>query len=268
MLSSSFELFEFICTELKGRDSCFITNEDLGSETEEQTGGRLDDVLDNLRLEHGVADNQAAISAALNLLDQHFESRRSKLPFSYELNIRKFNTRDPEFIRFIADVSARRSSGGGHAKEFENEACNRLAKKVTGVLHNVGDPRRKLKTALQYKGYLRKLGFDNRVVLGRERDGGLDILWFPPFGVSPVAPVVSLQCKNALFSRSVAREASARTAETLECHRMFRGEGVYLSAIVFNDYIEPERLPDKPIKYIPLGLSDLALVTEPEIVEI
>ena len=73
MLSSSFELFEFICTELKGRDSCFITNEDLGSETEEQTGGRLDDVLDNLRLEHGVADNQAAISAALNLLDQHFD---------------------------------------------------------------------------------------------------------------------------------------------------------------------------------------------------
>jgi len=268
MLSASFELFEFVCTELKGRDECFITNEDLGSETEDQTGGKLDDVLDNLRQEHGVADNQAAISAALQSLEQHFKSRRSVLPFSYELHIRKFKTQDPEFIRFIADASARRSSGGRYAKEFENETCNRLVKKVTGVLHNVGDPRKKLKTAIQYKGYLNQLGFDNRVVLGRERDAGLDILWSPPLGASPVAPIVSLQCKNALFSRSLAREASARTAETLECHRMLRGEGGYLSAIVFNDYIDPTRLPDKPIKYIPLGLSDLAIAKEPEIVEI
>jgi len=43
---------------------------------------------------------------------------------------------------------------------------------------------------------------------------------------------------------------------------MLRGNGVvHLSAIVFNDYIEPERLPDKPITYVPLGLSDLAAVS-------
>ncbi|MFZ0774479.1 MAG: hypothetical protein WCA49_13625 [Candidatus Sulfotelmatobacter sp.] len=268
MLSPSFELFEFICTELNGRDSCFITNEDFGSETEEQTGGRLDDVLDNLRVQHSVSDNQAAVAAGLKSLGQHFESRRSELPFSYELNKRQFKTRDPDFIRFIANASARRSSGGHHAKEFENAACSRIAKKVTGVLHNVGDPRRKLRTARQYKRYLERLGFDDRVILGRERDGGLDILWFPPFGESPVAPVISVQCKNALFSRTVAREASARTSETLECHRMLRGEGGYLSAILFNDYIEPERLLDKPIKYIPLGLSDLAESSGTEIVEI
>lgn len=268
MLSSAFELFEFVCTELKGRQNCFITNEDLGSEMEEQTGGKLDDVLDNLRLDYGVAENQAAISAALKALEKHFESRRSQLPFSYQLEIREFTTTDADFVAFIADVSARRSSGGHHAKQFEDATCNRLAKKVTGVLHNVGDPRKRLKSAAQFKRHLKRLGFDNRVILGPERDGGLDILWFPPFGESPVSPVVSIQCKNALFSRSIAPESSSRTSETLECHRMFRGDGVYLNAIVFNDYIEPERLPDKPIKYIPLGLSDLAAVKGTEIVEI
>lgn len=268
MLSASFELFEIICTELKGRDSCFITNEDLGSETEDQTGGRLDDVLENLRLEHNVADNQGAISAALARLEQHFQSRRSELPFSYELNIRQFKTKDKEFIRFIADVSGRRSSGGNYAKEFENATCNRLAKKVTGLLHNVGHPRKKLKTATKYKKYLQKLGFESRVILGNERDGGFDILWFPPFGANPVAPVVSVQCKNGLFSRTVAREASSRTAETLLCHSMLRGNGVHLTAIVFNDYIEPDRLPNKPITYVPLGLSDLAIVKDTEINEI
>lgn len=268
MLSASFELFEFICTELKGRENCFITNEDLGSETEEKTGGRLDDLLDNLRIDHQVADNQSALIAGLKALERHFESRRSRLPFSYDLNTREFKTVDGEFIRFIADVSGRRSAGGKYAKDFENATSIRLKGKVTGVLHNVGSPRTRLKTAGQYKKYLRSLGFDSRVVLGMERDAGLDLLWFPPFGAIPVAPVISLQCKNGLYSRSVAREASARTAETLSCHRMLRGNGVHLSAIVFNDYIEPDRLPDKPITYVPLGLSDLATVKETELVEI
>jgi hypothetical protein len=75
MLSATFELFEVVCTTLKGRDTCFITNEDLGSEAEGETGGRLDDILDNLRLEHGAMDNQTAIYAALKRLERHFELR-------------------------------------------------------------------------------------------------------------------------------------------------------------------------------------------------
>ena len=67
---------------------------------------------------------------------------------------------------------------------------------------------------------------------------------------------------------SVAPEASARTAETLLCHRILRGNGVHLSATVFHDYIEPKILPDKPITYIPPGLSYLAVVRETELVEI
>jgi hypothetical protein len=268
MLSASFELFELVCTELNGRGTCVITNEDLGSETEEQTGGRLDNLLDNLRLEHDVLDNQRAISAALTGLQKHFNSRRSELPFAYDLTTRQFRTLDHEFVQFIARVSGRRSSGGQYAKEFENATCRRLEAKVTGMLYNVGAPRKVMTTAPQFKGYLRTLGFDNRVILGDERDGGLDILWLPPLGANPVAPIISLQCKNGLFSRSVAREASSRTAETLLCHSMLRGNGVHLSAIVFNDYIEPERLPNKPITYIPLGLSDLAAVRSTECVEI
>lgn len=268
MISASFEFFEFVCTELKGRDSCVITNEDLGSEAEEQTGRRLDDILDNLRAEHEVPDNESAISASLKVLERHFEARRSELPFSYELNIRQFRNRDAEFVKFIADVSGRRTYGARYAKEFENATCTRLARKVTGVLHNVGAPRTQLKTSAKYKRYLRKLGFDNRVILGNEKDGGLDILWFPPLGANPVAPVISLQCKNGLFSRSVAREASSRTGETLLCHAMLRGNGVHLSAILFNDYIEPDRLPNKPITYIPLGLSDLAATKATEIVQL
>lgn len=268
MLSASFELFEFVCTELNGRDSCIITNEDLGAETEEATGGRLDDILDNLRTEHKASSNQTAILAALNLLERHFASRHSELPFSYDLKIRQFRSKDKDFIRFIAEASGRRSSGGKYAKEFENATCQRLAKKVTGVLHNVGAPRKKIKKAPEYKRYLRKLGFDHRVILGREKDGGLDILWVLPFGETPIAPVISLQCKNGLFSRSVAREASARTEETLLCHTMLRGSAVHLSAIIFNDYIEPERLPNKPITYVPLGLSDLAGTKKTTLVEI
>jgi len=34
-------------------------------------------------------------------------------------------------------------------------------KRVTGILHNVGAPRATLKSAAQYKKYLRTLGFDN-----------------------------------------------------------------------------------------------------------
>jgi hypothetical protein len=49
---------------------------------------------------------------------------------------------------------------------------------------------------------------------------------------------------------------------------MLRGNGVHLSAIMFNDYIEAERLPDKPITYVPLGLSDLATAKITEISEI
>jgi hypothetical protein len=268
MLSPTFVFFEFVCRELKGREACFITDEDLGSETDDQTGGRLGQILDGLRSEHDARDNQAAITVALKSLDEHFETRQSELPFSYDLNIRQFRARDTDFITFVADISGRRSSGSHYAKEFETAACNRLARKVTGTLHNVGSPRSRLKSANQFKGYLRTLGFDNRVILGEERDGGLDILWFPPLGSHPVAPVISLQCKNGLFSRSVARESSARTAETLLCHRMLRGNGVHLSAVIFNDYIEPERLPDKPITYIPLGLSDLAAAKDTESLEI
>lgn len=206
-------------------------------------------------------DNQAALRAAFTMLERHFESRRSRLPFNYDLNTREFRALDREFIRFIADVSGRRSAGGDYAKEFENATCARLKEKVTGSLHNIGWPRATRKTARQYKKYLRTLGFDNRVVLGRERDAGFDILWFPPLGTSPLAPVISLQCKNGLFSRSTAREASTRAAETLLCHRMLRGAFAHLSAIVFNDYIDAASLPDKPITYIPLGLSDLAPLT-------
>jgi len=268
MPNASFELFEFICTELKGRESCVIVNEDLGVETEEQTGGKLDDILENLRTQYSAVDNQTAISVALADLERHFQARRSKLPFSYDLSTREFWSVDQDFVTFIADVSARRSYGSKYAKEFENATCKVFGRKVTGVLHNVGDPRTKFKRLAQYRKYLQGLGFAKDVVLNRERDGGLDILWFPPFGEAPLAPLVSLQCKNSRFNKKVAREAISRTSETLECHRRFRGEGVYLSAVVFNDYIETSMFLEKPIKYIPLGLSDLAPVKETQIVEI
>lgn len=268
MHSPSFDLFEFVCTELRDKGNCFITNEDLGVGTEETTGGRFDNLLDSLKKEHDVPDNQAALGAAFTFLEHHFQSRRSRLPFTCDLNTREFRALDGEFIRFIAEVSGRRGAGGDYAKEFENAACLQLRRKVTGTVHNVGWPRRRLKKAAQFKQYLCALGFDDRVVLGKERDAGLDLIWIPPLGKNPVAPVVSVQCKNGLFSRSVARESTARTSETLSCHRMLRGSSVQLSAILFNDYIEPEKLPNKPIAYIPLGLSDLAATGETEVVEI
>jgi hypothetical protein len=268
MLSATFVLFEFVCIALERTPTCFIADEDLGSESGGQADAGANNILKNLRREHDATDNQTALASGLHALDAHFAARHSELPFTYDLVTRQFTSRDPEFIRFVSNASGRRSSGGSYAKQFETAACERLSKKVTGILHNVGYPRSVQRTAPQFKRYLMKLGFDNRVILGNERDGGLDILWFPPFGAHPVAPVISLQCKNGLFSRSVAREASARTAETLLCHRILRGNGVHLSAVLFNDYIEPERLPNKPITYVPLGLSDLASVKQTTNVQI
>lgn len=105
MLSARFELFEFICTELAGQDDCVITNEDLGVETEERSGGRFNGLLDNLRGEHDAPDNQTAIAFALRALEDHFGARRSLLPFSYDLKTRKFTSLDKEFIRFISEVT-------------------------------------------------------------------------------------------------------------------------------------------------------------------
>jgi hypothetical protein len=76
--------------------------------------------------------SQAALAAALKLLERHFQSSCSKLPFSYDLNIRQFRAVDNDFIRFIADVSGRRSAGGKYAKEFENAACIQLKKELPG----------------------------------------------------------------------------------------------------------------------------------------
>ena len=258
MLSPTFVLFEFVCVALQPTPVCFITDEDLGADPGGQVGSASGNILAAVRNEYEVSDNQTALTLAHEQLERHFAARHSDLPYTCDLNTRQFTSRDQEFVRFVAEVSGRRSSGSIYAKQFETAACERLSMKVTGTLHNVGYPRMVDKSALQFKSYLKKLGFDNRVILGEERDGGLDILWFPPLGAHPVSPVVSLQCKNGLFSRTVAREASARTAETLLCHRMLRGNGVHLTAVLFNDYIEPERLPNKPITYVPLGLSDLA----------
>lgn len=246
MPTPTFELFEDICNELLLRDEAVLPEDELLSDD------RLRELQDEY---HGVGPD-VVVAKALTTLKAHFAARGSDLPFNYDLPTRTFTVVDREYIQFVATASSIRGVGK-QSRTFEEATTQRLSMRASGVFYRVGWPRGTRKRRQQFVTYLRRLGFNNRIIFGREKDGGLDILWLLPLGAVPHRPVVSIQCKNASFNTADADQSNGPARRSLDCHRALQ-INVHTLCVVFNDYIEHRFLGPKRYDFVVLGLSDLA----------
>ena len=254
MPNATFDFFETIADELCSGDSRVITRADLQVNSEQAP------LLDALKNELGVATTEEAIQGAVTLLDLHFQGKGAVLPFLYEPETGRFSALDLPFLQFIKQMRSIRSIGT-RSRDFELGVLQRLAVRVTGSLHRVGHPRQIRKKKKDFNAYLRTLGFRGAVLLGQEKDGGLDILWLLPLGTIPHRPIVSVQCKNGEFDMAEADKSIGAGSRSLAQHRKLQ-EGVHVPCVLFNDYLYPEMLTPKPLNYVPLGLSDLSSVAQ------
>ena len=185
------------------------------------------------------------------------------LPFNYDAATGRFTTVDAQYIDFVDMMRQHIRSNPRKSSEFERKVAERLALRTTGVIHRVGWKRTRYQQVNKFNQYLQKqLGFTQKVLLGKEKDGGLDILWAPPIGSFPHRPIVSVQCKNGEYSRAVADASLGTTQASLD-----RQDGlfhnVHLYCVLFNDYIVRDSLPKKRVGFVPLGISDLAAPVKP-----
>ena len=140
----------------------------------------------------------------------------------------------------------------------------KLASKLTGLLRRVGSPRKKHKSRAKFAAYLiKEFHFRDGVLVGNDKDGGLDILWFPPLGAFPFRATVSIQCKNSLYNRDAGLKSVGRASQTLRRHSHATAEENHLHCVVYNDYVDEDVMNHaKDVGFIPLGLSDLAPLNE------
>jgi hypothetical protein len=255
MLTPTFRLFESVCNELVGAESVVITREDF------VVDGAEAPLMDELDLEYRRSDDDGALNDAVSWLSEHFSLKGASLPFSYDPVTSRFTARDAEYIDFI-DLMRNIRSNPRLSAEFERRVTQRLALRTTGVLHRVGWKRAKNAQVKKFNGYLQKhLGFTQNVLLGKEKDGGLDIVWAPPIGSFPHRPLVSVQCKNGEFDRTVADASLGTSRGSLDRQGGLLPD-VHLYCVMFNDYITPNALPRKRVGFVPLGISDLATPTK------
>lgn len=254
-----FEFFERIAQELSGRTSIVITHEDF--RVNEDSSPLLEALMRKLK----APSVEATIPCAVDKLKKHFKGKGARLPFKYSPETGMFTATDAEFLSFVSEMKDIRSIGR-RAKDFECRVTKRLALRVTGTLHRVGYPRDKKKTQEAFNRYLRKLGFTCPVLLGQEKDGGFDILWMLPVGTIPHRPFVSVQCKNSEFDIGEADKSVSAGTRSLGQNRRLLAS-IHVPCVLFNDYLHPQKLTRKPMTFVPLGLSDLALLKESVSVE-
>lgn len=245
MPSPTFELFEDICNELHDIDEKILPVDFLS-----------DDRLADLQDEYRAVSPEAAYEHALRELTLHFRQRDSELPFTYDLTTRTFKAKDRGYIDFVSQVSSIRGLGK-HSRTFEEETCRRLTLRGSGTFYRIGWPRTQKKKRQQFVTYLKKFGFGSNIIYGKEKDGGLDILWLLPLGAIPRRPIVSLQCKNASFDVQSADQSNGPARRSLGCHRGLL-ESVHTLCVIFNDYIDKRTLGPKAFDFVALGISDLA----------
>ena len=250
MPNRKFEVFELICNEFRLRDECILTNEFFSTE-----------LLQDLQDSFGALTPNAAIEKELQFLERHFKDRGATLPFSYDLISRQFKVLDREFIDFITTVSSMRGQSR-RGRQFEEAMCVRLRVRGVGQFHRVGWPRTRKKKRTQLLSHLRRLGFNSRVVYGKDKDGGLDIVWMLPFGAVPHRPLVSFQCKNGAFDIGEADKSYGPGIRSFSCHRGLQNT-VHTYCVIFNDYIEERNFGIKPFNFVMLGLSDLVSLDAP-----
>ena len=202
------------------------------------------------------ASVEATIPYAIRKLQEHFEAKGAKLPFEYRSETGRFTATDPEFLSFVSEMKDMRSIGK-RSRDFECSVTGRLGLRATGTVHRVGHPRDTKRKQTHFNRYLRKLGFDKPVLLGKEKDGGFDILWMLPVGTIPHRPIVSVQCKNGEFNMAEADKSVASAKRSFgQNHRL--QQSVHVLCVLFNDYLHPQRLATKALEFVPLGLTDLA----------
>lgn len=250
MPNLKFELFEIICDELRNRTERIITESVLSV-----------DQLAELKDAYAASTDQSAMEKALKDLSVHFKSKGARIPFGYDLRTGRFWKQDADYVKFVSNARSIRGSGLPTAKTFEIQTCDRLSRRLTGLLHQVGAPRKKNKTRAQFVAHLKKLGFGADVLEPKDKDGGFDIIWLPPLGAIPLRPIVSLQCKNSSFDREDAFKSVGQAQRSIMRHTHLRASGTYMLGVVFNDYIDQTfEGRAKGWGFVPLGLSDLAVL--------
>lgn len=254
MPNATFEFFETIAEELTSEGSRVITRADLQLNSEQAP------VLDALKDELGVATTEEAIQRAVQILTEHFRDKGAIMPFAYDRVTGRFTAADRPFLLFVKQMRSIRSIGT-RSRDFEIGVLQRLALRVTGSVHRIGHPRDVRKRKDAFNEYLRTLGFQRAVLLGKEKDGGFDILWLLPLGTIPHRPVVSVQCKNGEFDMAQADLSVGPGHRSLSQHGRLDA-GVHVPCVLFNDYLYPELLTPKPLNFVPLGLSDLSAMSQ------
>jgi hypothetical protein len=247
----AFELFEEICVELSDQDETVLTDDDFTTTT-----------LQRVKRWAREAATQTAITKALDYLGKHFEARGSALPFDYDLTTGRVTALNRGYIDFVSKAQDQRSSPK-ESKDFESATSKHLASRLTGIVRRVGSPRKKHKTRKNFTAYLvKEFNFRKNVLVGQDKDGGLDILWFPPLGSFPFRAMVSVQCKNSPYNRDQGFQSVGRAKQTLRRHSHATAEENHLHCVVYNDYID-EKVMDhaRDAEFVPLGLSDLAPLT-------
>jgi hypothetical protein len=250
MYSPLFEFFEVIAEELSTENSRVLTRSDLQIRDEDSP------LLDELKREMNANSTEEAIQRAVAALKTHFEAKGAQLPFDYDAATGRFSARDAQFLSFIKDMSSIRSVAK-RSRDFEYGVAERLGQRATGSVHRVGHPRDTKKKSKDFNAHLRTLGFARPVLLGREKDGGLDILWLLPLGTIPHRPIVSVQCKNGKFNIGEADASIGAGSRSFSQHAGLQ-PSVHVPCVLFNDYIEPTGLTTKQLNFVPLGLTDLA----------
>jgi hypothetical protein len=254
MPATLFEFFEVIAEELSSEPSRVITRKELQISDEEVP------LLDNLEREMKAGSTQEAMSKAVEELREHFEGKGAMLPFDFDPATGRFTAMDGEFLEFIKEMHDIRSIGK-RSPDFECTVAKRLGGRSTGTIHRVGHPRDTKKRKADFNAYLKTLGFDQPVLLGKDKDGGFDILWLLPIGTIPHRPIVSVQCKNAPFNIEEADKSVGSGSRSLGQHAGLI-ESVHVPCVLFNDYIHPQRLTKKKLNFVPLGLTDLAALVQ------
>ena len=250
-----FDFFEVVVEQLCVLDSYVLARPRRGANLEQ---GLL---LEELKQELNTSSIEEAIQLAVKALGDHFQRKGSALPFKYDPRSGRFEARDVGFLSFVNTMKEIRSSGGRKARDFECSVAERLARRATGSIHRVGDPRDVKTTRKDFNDYLKTIGFDSPVLRTGRGDGGFDILWLLPIGTIPHRPIVSVQCKNGEFEDMESADHSVMVGERSFSKHSGLMENIHVPCVLFNDYIYPERFTTK-LNFVPLGLTDLTRMTK------
>jgi hypothetical protein len=256
MDSKIFELFEIVSEELCSDNDIVLTARHFQGGTKADTT-----FLDDLSTECKAVSHDQAIRVAIERVKDHFEKKKIDLPFSFDPVTSRFRATNVAGLAFVTKCSAARTLIN-RSMEFELLVWERLQHRLKGRIHRVGWPRKKGTRQSTVNAHLKaNFGFKEDVLIGRDKDGGFDILWAPPLGALPFRPVVAIQCKNGLFSKKEAASSLEAARTSLNRHIHLHKEA-HMNCVVFNDYLEPGVLFPKGAEYTALGLSDLLVDSE------